>query len=70
MPDDYYADNAKSLSYIPGLDGEFVVYSIGSDGIDDVGQESKAGAYEGDYTFRIATLSFRTGPQVQEAAIE
>ncbi len=64
VPEDYYAGAGVPLQFRVRDDGEYVVYSIGRDGRDDLGKETKRSSYEGDLTFTVAPQSVRSGPQV------
>jgi hypothetical protein len=64
VPEDYFAGPGVPLRYRVRDNGEYVVYSIGRNGKDDLGKESKRGYHEGDLTFTVAPQSVRSGPQI------
>ena len=64
IPSDYFAGVGVPLKYRVREGSEFVVYSVGFDGEDDLGVEMERWWHEGDITFTVAPLSVRTGPQI------
>jgi hypothetical protein len=64
VPEDYFAGPGAPLRYRVRDNGEYVVYSIGRNGKDDLGEEMKRWNHEGDITFTVAPQSVRSGPQI------
>jgi len=71
IPDDYYAGRGIPLRYRQKEGGGFVVYSLSRNQTDENGEafdEKEQDYYryywEGDITFTVAPMSFRSGPQI------
>ncbi len=63
IPEDAYAKPGQPIRYRYTDEGEFVVYSLGPDKEDDLGEEAKR-SYGGDITFTLAPLHIRTQEQI------
>jgi len=66
VPEDHFAGPGVPLKYRVREGGEFVVYSVGPNMKDDLGEPVKKGSdyFNGDQFFSVAPMAFRTGPQV------
>ncbi len=65
VPEDFFAASpGTSLRYEVRESGEYLVYSVDYDMDDDLGDEENNGRRDGDISFTVAPMSFRTGPQI------
>lgn len=66
IPKDHFAGDGQPLRYIAREDGEFVVYSMGPDMDDDLGDGVQEHYRDFDLTITLAPLYVRGGPQIAE----